>query len=80
MSAAVKKVANLDERGRITLPKSCRKTASSFSIEPLSDGTIRLVPQKSLPLREIAVLESLKESIRDFKKGKTKKVPADWIK
>ena len=81
MSAAkkTKKIVELDDRGRITLPKELREGVASFSVEPQSDGTLRLVPQKTVSLGEAELLESLKKSLSELKKGQTKRVPADWI-
>ena len=80
MSTAKKmKNVELDERGRITLPKSLREGVASFSVESLKDGSIHLIPQKAVSLNDAEVLESLKKSVSEFKKGRTKKVPNDWI-
>jgi len=76
---AMLKIVELDERGRITLPKDFREGVSSFTIEPRPDGSLHLVPQKTVSLVEAELLESLKRSVSEFKKGQTKKVPADWI-
>ncbi len=73
------KTVEIDERGRITLPKELRKDVGSFAIESLKDGSLHLVPQKKVTLAEAEVLESLKKSVSDFNKGLTKKVPPDWI-
>ena len=74
-----KKIIELDERGRITLPKDMRQGVASFSVEPQRDGTLHLVPQKTVTLGEAELLESLRKSASEFKKGQTKKVPSDWI-
>jgi bifunctional DNA-binding transcriptional regulator/antitoxin component of YhaV-PrlF toxin-antitoxin module len=74
-----KKIVELDERGRITLPKDLREGISSFAIEAQRDGSLHLVPQKTVSLGEAELLESLKKSVSEFKKGQTKKVPAGWI-
>jgi bifunctional DNA-binding transcriptional regulator/antitoxin component of YhaV-PrlF toxin-antitoxin module len=73
------KTLELDERGRITLPKNLRQGVGSFAIEPLKDGSLHLVPQKKVSLEEAEVLESLKKSMSEFKKRRTKKVPSDWM-
>lgn len=38
-----------------------------------------LVSQISVPLKDAAILESLKKSVSQFKKGKAKKVPTDGL-
>jgi bifunctional DNA-binding transcriptional regulator/antitoxin component of YhaV-PrlF toxin-antitoxin module len=73
------KTVEIDERGRITLPKELRKGVGSFSIESMKDGSLHLVPQKKVSLAEAEVLESLKKSVFAYNKGQTKKVPPDWI-
>jgi len=74
-----KKIVNVDERGRVTLPANARKGVDSFAIETKQDGTIHLVPQKAVSLVEAKTLESLKVSIRQFKKGEVEDLPDDWI-
>ena len=73
------KTVELDERGRITLPKELRRGVGSFAIESFKDGSLHLVPQKKVSLEEAEILESLKKSISEFRKGHTKKVPSGWI-
>lgn len=73
------KTVELDERGRITLPKEFRQDVASFTVEQLKDGSFHLVPRKTVSLGEAEVLESLKKSISDFKKKKTKRVPSGWM-
>jgi bifunctional DNA-binding transcriptional regulator/antitoxin component of YhaV-PrlF toxin-antitoxin module len=73
------KTVELDERGRITLPKDLRRGVGSFAIESLKDGSLHLVPQKKVTMEEAEILESLKKSVSEFKKGQTKKVPTDWM-
>ncbi len=73
------KTVEVDDRGRITLPKTLREDVHSYSLERLKDGTIKLVPHKSVPLSEAELLESLRTSLKDFKKGKTKKIPDEWV-
>ena len=77
-----KKLKNLevDGRGRITLPKSLRKDIEGFVIEPQKDGTLKLIPQKQVSLEDAKLIESLKKSAQEFKKGKLHKMPPDWIK
>ena len=82
MSTAKKirsKMVELDDRGRITLPKDLREGVAGYNVEPMKDGSIHLIPQKAVSLREAELLESLKKSVSGFKKGQTKKVPSDWI-
>jgi hypothetical protein len=73
------KTIELDERGRITLPKSMRKGVESFAIKPLKDGILQLIPQKSVSIRDAELLKVLKRSISEYKDGKTKKIPKNWI-
>ena len=79
--STVKKMKNLemDERGRITLPKALRKGVEGFSIEPQKDGTLKLVPQKQVSLEDANLIESLKKSAQEFKKDKLHKMPSDWM-
>jgi len=69
----------VDKRGRITLPKEYRVGIETFYSEKLADGSIKLVPQMPVSMAEAKVLESLRNSLNSFKKGKTKKVPSKWI-
>jgi bifunctional DNA-binding transcriptional regulator/antitoxin component of YhaV-PrlF toxin-antitoxin module len=73
------KTVELDDRGRITLPKELRQGVGSFAIESLKDGSLHLVPQKKVSLGEAEILDSLKKSISAFKKGQTRKIPSDWV-
>ena len=80
MSHAKKlKSLEVDERGRITLPKDLRKGIEGFAIEPQKDGTLKLIPQKQVSLEDARLIESLKKSAQEFKKGKLHKMPPDWI-
>lgn len=74
-----KKIVSIDERGRITIPSESRKGIDSFIIESGKDGTIKLIPQKAVSANDAKILESLKVSVNQFKKRKTKKVPQNWI-
>jgi DNA-binding transcriptional regulator/RsmH inhibitor MraZ len=74
-----KRIIELDERGRITLPKQLREGVSSYAVEPQADGSLNLIPQKTVSMREADLLETLKKSIAEFKSGNTKKLPPDWI-
>jgi bifunctional DNA-binding transcriptional regulator/antitoxin component of YhaV-PrlF toxin-antitoxin module len=80
MSTA-KKLKNLqiDERGRITLPKELREGISSFDVVKSPDGALKLVPLKSVSLDDVEIIESLKTSLKQFKAGKTSKMPKDWV-
>ena len=77
-----KKLKNLeiDERGRITLPKDLRDGVDAFVIEPQKDGTLILIPQKQVSLEDAKLIESLKKSAQEFKSGKLHKMPAEWMK
>ena len=74
------KSLEVDGRGRITLPKNLRKDIEGFVIEPQKDGTLKLIPQKQVSLEDAKLIESLKKSAQEFKKGKLHKMPPDWIK
>lgn len=69
----------VDDRGRITLPPELREGAESFVIERQKNGTISLVPQKSVSAGEAELLESLKRSVNQMKKDKTEPMPDEWI-
>lgn len=77
-----KKLKNLeiDERGRITLPKNLRDGIDAFAIEQQKNGTLILIPQKQVSLEDAKLIESLKKSAQEFKSGKLHKVPAEWLK
>ena len=76
-----KKLKNLevDGRGRITLPKDLRKGIEGFAIEPQKDGTLKLIPQKQVSLEDAKLIERLKKSIENAKKGNVTKVPPEWM-
>ena len=69
----------MDDRGRITLPPEVREGADSFLIEKQKDGSISLVPQKAVSAGEALLLESLKRSVNQMKKGKIERLPDEWI-
>ena len=73
------KTVEIDARGRFTLPKSLRGDATVFAAQKMGDGTIKLVPQQNVSLSEAELLDSLRLSLDDFRKGKTKKVPKEWL-
>lgn len=80
MSTARKlKLLDVDDRGRITLPKELRRGIDTFAVEAERDGVLRLVPQRSVDLADAKLIESLKKSAKEFKKGKLHKIPRDWI-
>ena len=76
-----KKMKNLeiDGRGRITLPKDFRKGVEGFSIEAQEDGTLKLIPQKQVSLKDAKLIERLKKSVENAKKGNVTKVPPEWM-
>ena len=80
MSVA-KKLKNLeiDARGRITLPKELREGVETFAVTSETDGTLRLIPQRQVSMADADLIESLKKSAQEFKKGKLHKMPADWM-
>ncbi len=73
------KKLEMDGRGRITLPKDFRKGIEGFAIEPQKDGTLKLIPQKQVSLEDAKLIEGLKKSAQEFKKGKLHKMPSDWM-
>ena len=81
MSTA-KKLKNLeiDSRGRVTLPKELREGVDTFAIESEEDGTLILIPQRQVSLADAKLIESLKKSAQEYKKGKLHKIPSEWIK
>ncbi len=80
MSNKAKKILSLDERGRITLPSELREGIDSYSIESKKDGVLQLIPQKSVSVQDAKLLDSLKASVSEVKKKKTKPVPKEWLK
>ena len=78
MKGSAKKVS-VDERGRITLPPEMRGGADSFVIEKKKDGSLSLVPQKTVTADEALLLQSLKKSVKEMKQGKTEALPDEWI-
>ena len=76
-----KKLKNLeiDARGRITLPKELREGVETFSVEPEKDGTRRLIPPRQVSLEDAKLIESLKKSAQEYKKGKLHKMPPEWM-
>lgn len=74
-----KKKVSLDERGRITLPKELRTKSKIYLLESAGPDSIKLIPQVSVPLKDAEIVESLKKSLSQFKKGRTKKIPKKWI-
>lgn len=76
-----KKLKNLDidNRGRITLPKELREGTDSFAVEPEKDGVLRLIPLRQVSLEDAKLIESLKKSAQEYKRGKLHKMPADWV-
>lgn len=73
-----KKVA-IDDRGRVTLPAELRGSTESFLVAKQKDGTICLVPQKSVSTEDAELLESLKRSVNQMKKGKAEPLPDEWV-
>ncbi|MBI4406255.1 MAG: hypothetical protein HY537_19000 [Deltaproteobacteria bacterium] len=80
MKNAATKTLNIDERGRITLPKELREGVDVFSVEKERDGSLRLVPQKSVSVQEAQILADLRQSVEQFKAGRTKPMPKEWLK
>ena len=79
MSSKAKKILSVDDRGRITLPQDLRNGIDSFLVESEGDGSLHLVPQKSVSLSDAALLDGLKASIQEVRKGATKAMPKEWI-
>ncbi len=78
MRNAKLKTLDIDNRGRITLPSDYREGVDSFAVKPQSDGTLVLIPQRSVSIDDAKLLESLKKSANEFKKGKLHKIPSEW--
>ncbi len=74
-----KKLLSIDERGRITLPRDARDGIDTFVYEQDEDGVIKLIPQKTVALKDAELISNLKEAIKEVKKGKTKPVPKEWM-
>jgi len=78
-NSKAKKILSVDARGRVTLPSELREGVDSFSVEKGKEGILRLVPQKSVSLEEAELLSSLKASVREVKKGRTRPMPSEWL-
>ncbi len=79
MSVAKKiKSLEIDERGRITLPKEFREGVETFALEPKKNGVLQLVPQRQVSLEDAKLIESLKKSAQEYKTGKLHKMPSEW--
>ncbi|MBK7963184.1 MAG: hypothetical protein IPK04_19560 [Bdellovibrionales bacterium] len=74
-----KKLLSIDERGRITLPSDARDGIDTFVYEQDEDGVIKLIPQKTVALKDAELISNLKEAIKEVKTGKTKPVPKAWM-
>ena len=82
MKSSAKKQKNLldiDGRGRITLPKELRDGVDAFTVERLKDGSLQLVPQQVVSSEDAALAKILKSSVADFKAGRIKKIPQNWL-
>lgn len=67
-----------DARRRVTLPASF-KAGQPITIEPLEDGTFRLVPMVAIPENQLwawrsDVQASVETSLKEYHKGKGKKL------
>ena len=78
-SNTAKKELSIDSRGRITLPKELRKGVDAFSIKHEKNGSLCLVPKKSVSMIDAKLLKDLKKSIKEVKEGKTTPIPKEWI-
>ncbi len=78
MANAKKKVLIVDERGRVTLPTELREGVDSFSVES-RDGQLALMPLKAVHKADAQLLDSLKLSISQSKKGEVEELPAEWL-
>ena len=80
MSVA-KKMKNLDvdERGRITLPKELREGVDAFAISSEKDGVLILIPQRQVSVEDAKLIDSLKKSAQEYKVGKLHKMPKKWM-
>lgn len=80
MSTAKKmKNLELDDRGRITIPQHLREGVEAFAVEQQDDGTLFLIPQKQVSLKDAKLIERLKKSVENAKKGNVTKVPTEWM-
>ncbi len=81
LMSTAKKIKNLeiDARGRITLPKELRQGVDTFVVESEKNGVLRLIPQKQVSLEDANLIESLKKSAQEYKKGKLHKMPPEWM-
>lgn len=80
MSTAKKmKNLELDDRGRITIPQDLRDGVEAFAVEAKEDGTLYLIPQKQVSLQDAKIIERLKRSVENAKKGNVTKVPSEWM-
>ena len=73
------KELSIDSRGRVTLPEQFRTGVDSFSIMPKKDGSLHLIPKKSVPMADADLLRDLKKSIKEMKEEKTTDMPKEWI-
>lgn len=67
-----------DARRRVTLPASF-KAGQPITIEPLEDGTFRLVPMVAIPENQLwawrsDVQASVETSLKEYHEGKGKKL------
>ena len=74
-----KNLLDIDGRGRITLPKELRDGVDAFTVKQLKDGTLQLVPQQVVSAEDAALAKLLKNSVADFKAGRIKKIPRNWL-
>lgn len=76
-----KKIKNLeiDERGRITLPKELRNGVETFAVTSEKDGVLRLIPQRQVSIEDAELIDSLKKSAQEYKNGKLHKMPKKWM-
>ena len=74
-----KKLLSIDDRGRITLPPDVREGIDTFAFEQTEEGVIRLIPQKTVSLKDAELIQNLKAAIEEVKQGKTKPLPKEWM-
>lgn len=67
-----KTILTIDARGRITLPPPVREGADTFTLLAMKDGGYFLLPQKSVPLDDAILIDTLKKAARAIRQGKTK--------
>lgn len=67
----------VDERGRVSLGRAGAKPGMRYRVETAPDGSIRLTPVVSVPLRELQTLQnpelvlSIQQGLKEAEEGRT---------